>query len=131
MWRNVGAFIAGLAAWAVAGWLSFVVLRATWPEYVVAEPTYAFTLPMQLARLLVGVISSIAAGCVVALVNGRRPSRTPWILGTVLFAIFTPFHLQLWDKFPVWYHLFFLLTLIPILGLSARALTRRSSVSAA
>lgn len=121
MWRNVGAFVAGFLSWAVVGWLAFVLLRAVWPEYAAAEPAYAFTLPMQLSRLLIGVLCSIAAGCAVAGVMRRR-SLVPWILGVVLTAIFTPFHIQLWDKFPVWYHLFFLLTLIPILGYSARLL---------
>jgi hypothetical protein len=30
-----------------------------------------------------------------------------------------PEHIRLWDKFPVWYHLTFLITLAPLLALGA------------
>jgi hypothetical protein len=119
MWRNVGAFIAGILTWAAVGWLSFVILRALWPEYATAEPAWAFTLQMQLLRLFIAVICSNAAGCVVAIVTRRR-SLVPWVLGGALVVIFIPIHIQLWDKFPIWYHAFFLTTLIPLVGFSAR-----------
>jgi hypothetical protein len=125
MWRKVGAFIAGFFAWGAVGYLTFVALRAAWPEYAAAEPTSAFTLPMQLSRLFIGVLCSIAAGCVVAIIVARR-SSIPWILGVVLLVIFTPVHIQLWDTFPVWYHLFFLGTLVPLVGFGARLVTRSS-----
>jgi hypothetical protein len=35
------------------------------------------------------------------------------ILGSVVFAMFVPLHIAIWSKFPVWYHLTFLLTIIP------------------
>jgi hypothetical protein len=123
MWRKIGAFIAGFVAWGGVGLVAFVALRALWPEYAAVEATGAFTLSMQLSRLFIGVLCSIAAGCAVALVAGRR-SIVPWILGVVLLVIFTPVHIQLWDKFPVWYHLFFLGTLVPLVGFGARLMPR-------
>lgn len=130
MWRTIGAFVAGFLTWAIIAALAFLVLRSAWPAYAVAEPAFDFTLPMQLARLLLGVASSIGAGCVVALVVQRR-SLVPWILGIVLLAIFTPFHIQLWDKFPVWYHLFFLITLVPLVGFSAQLMLQSKHGSGA
>ena len=52
-------------------------------------------------------------------VGGRRPSRDDPALatllpGVVLLAAFIPEHITLWEKFPVWYHLTFLLSLIPL-----------------
>jgi hypothetical protein len=35
------------------------------------------------------------------------------VLGCGLLFFFLPVHYSLWDKFPVWYHLFFLVTLAP------------------
>jgi hypothetical protein len=35
-----------------------------------------------------------------------------------MLLMFVPIHYGLWDKFPVWYHLVFLITLAPIIGLS-------------
>ena len=126
MWRSIGAFIAGFVTWVAIASLAFFLMRILWPEYAVAEPLWAFTLPMQLSRLLLGVVSSIGAGYVVGLIAGRH-SPAPWILGVVLLAIFTPFHIQLWDKFPVWYHLFFLIPLVPLVGLSARLIPQRQA----
>ena len=34
-------------------------------------------------------------------------------------ALFIPAHIQLWHKFPIWYHLTFLLTLAPLVALGA------------
>lgn len=41
-----------------------------------------------------------------------------------MLLLFVPLHLKLWHAFPVWYHLFFLLTLAPTL-LMGVALGRR------
>jgi len=30
-----------------------------------------------------------------------------------VLAMFLPFHIAIWSKFPAWYHLTFLLTIIP------------------
>jgi len=32
----------------------------------------------------------------------------------VLLLAFIPQHAMLWDKFPIWYHLTFLLSLVPL-----------------
>ena len=32
----------------------------------------------------------------------------PWAIGLIILAMFLPVHVQLWSKFPVWYHLAFL-----------------------
>jgi len=34
--------------------------------------------------------------------------------GVLLLVAFIPQHVMLWDKFPVWYHLTFLLSLVPL-----------------
>jgi hypothetical protein len=41
------------------------------------------------------------------------------VVGSVVLAIFVPVHVALWSKFPVWYHLTFLLTIIPAVLLGA------------
>jgi hypothetical protein len=130
MWRKVGAFTAGFFAWGGVGLLGFIALRAAWPEYAAAEPSGAFSLSMQLWRLSIGALCSIAAGCAVAIAVGRR-SRIPFTLGVVLLVIFTPVHIQLWDKFPVWYHLFFLGTLVPLVAYGARLIPHARGASVA
>jgi hypothetical protein len=119
MWRTVLAIVAGFIAWICIGAVGFTLMRAVWPEYTRAEPEMAFTLPMQLARLTVGVACSVGGGWLAAVV-AKGDSRPAWWLGVLLLVIFVPIHYSLWDRFPVWYHLTFLLTLTPIVGYSSR-----------
>jgi hypothetical protein len=41
------------------------------------------------------------------------------IVGLVTLAIFLPSHYYLWEKFPLWYHLSFLVPLVPLVVLGA------------
>jgi hypothetical protein len=44
-----------------------------------------------------------------------------------LLALFIPNHYLLWDKFPVWYHLTFLVSLLPLTLLGAMFWLRYNS----
>jgi len=46
------------------------------------------------------------------------------IVGIIVLAMFLPVHIAIWSKFPAWYHLTFLLTIIP--AVLAGALLQRS-----
>jgi uncharacterized protein (DUF983 family) len=48
------------------------------------------------------------------------------IVGSVVLAMFVPLHIAIWSKFPVWYHLIFLLTIIPAVLLGALLPARRN-----
>lgn len=117
--------MAGIVLWAVVATLLNFGLRAGIPGYTLAEPTLNFTLGMKVARLILGALASLSAGAAVGLIAPSKPTL-PWVLGAVVLAAFIPAHVQLWAKFPVWYHLVFLGTLIPLVALGA-ALTRRRS----
>jgi hypothetical protein len=119
MWRTVLAIVAGLIAWVLIGAIGFALMRGVWPDYARAEPEMAFTLPMQLARLTVGVACSVGGGWLAAVV-AKGDSRPAWWLGALLLVLFVPIHYSLWDRFPIWYHLTFLLSLAPIVGDSGR-----------
>jgi hypothetical protein len=118
MWRKIGAVVAGLVAWFAIVSLMNRGLRLWLPGYVAAEPAMQFTLAMKIARLSMAAVTSLAAG---AIVRWVAPSSrwAPWIVGLVLLAVFLPFHYQLWDKFPIWYHLTFLVPLAPLVALGA------------
>jgi hypothetical protein len=72
-----------------------------------------FTLPMMIARLSIGAVATVAAGWVAAMIS-RRSTLVTLLPGVILLAGFIPQHITLWEKFPVWYHLTFLLSLIPL-----------------
>jgi hypothetical protein len=112
MKRTILACLAGLLTWAVVVTLINRVLRLSLPNYTAAEQTLLFTLSMKWARLLMAIVTSVVAGAVTAWIS--RSSRwAPLIVGSVVLAIFVPAHIAIWSKFPVWYHLTFLLTIIP------------------
>ena len=131
MLRIAASVIAGLLTWLVVVTLLNFGLRAGIPGYHAAEATLQFTLEMKMGRLLEAALSSIAAGVVVGLIAplNRWPA---WLVGLVLLGMFVPVHVGLWDRFPIWYHLAFLIPLAPlvavgrILGvLSATSASRR------
>ena len=127
MWRAVLSVVVGLVAWGVIATLLNFGLRLWLPGYVEAEPVLAFTLPMKIGRLLISAISCVAAGMAVRTV---APSSrwAPSAAGLIVMAMFLPVHVQLWPKFPVWYHLTFLLSLVPLfaLGGSIRTVAPRA-----
>ena len=112
MKRFILACLAGLLTWAVVVTVINRVLRLSLPNYTAAEHTLEFTLGMKWARLLIAIVTSVVAGAVTGWIS--RSSRwAPLILGSVVLAIFAPMHIAIWSKFPVWYHLTFLLTIVP------------------
>jgi hypothetical protein len=125
MWRTIAAIITGFVAWVVVVTILNFGLRLGLPGYVHAEPTMLFTLSMKIARLSIAALTSLAAG---ALVRTVAPASrwAPWILGLIMLALFIPEHVQLWHRFPIWYHLTFLVTLAPLVALGARLVARNT-----
>jgi hypothetical protein len=128
MKRSLLACLAGLLTWAVVVTVINRVLRLSLPGYTAAEHTLEFTLAMKWARLLMAIATSLVAGAVTRWI---APSSrwAPLIVGSVVFAMFVPAHIALWGKFPAWYHLTFLLTIIPAVLVGARLTPRRNKRS--
>src|SRR5262245_48320106 len=122
--KTVGAVIASLFTWFFVATVLNLALRASWPHYHEVESAFNFTFAMKLARLVLGAISSIGAGFVAAWI-GKARKRTAMLTGIVLLGLFIPGHYRIWDKFPIWYHLTFLVSLLP-LTLLGSALNRRA-----
>jgi hypothetical protein len=119
MKKTILAFVAGLVAWVLVASILDRGLRALLDGYTAAEAQMHFTLGMMAARLAIAIITSVVAGAVVAAV-APPSTRVPWVLGVILLAAFLPAHVKLWNNFPIWYHLTFLVTLVPLVVLGAR-----------
>jgi hypothetical protein len=116
--KTGAAVIVGLVTWIVVATIVNFPLRAWWPHYHEAETAFNFTLGMKLVRLALGALASVCSGFVAAwIANGRRTAAIA--LGILLLALFIPNHYLLWEKFPVWYHLTFLVSLFPLTVLGA------------
>ena len=118
MWRTVASVVGGLVAWVLIVTLLNFGLRLWLPGYAAAEPAMAFTLVMKIGRLAESALACLAAGALTRLI-APSSRAAPWVVGLVLLACFVPIHIQLWSKFPIWYHLTFLLTLVPMVVLGA------------
>jgi len=112
MKRSIIACLAGLLTWIVVVSVINRVLRLVLPDYSAAEHTLQFTLGMKWARLLMAIVTSAAAGAVTGWIS-RRSRWAPLIVGCVVLAMFLPLHIAVWSKLPAWYHLTFLLTIVP------------------
>src|ERR1700683_850871 len=125
MKRSILACLAGLLTWIVVVSAINRVLRLSLPDYTAAEQTLQFTLGMKWARLLMAIVTSMVAGAVTRWIS---PSSrwTPLIVGGVVFALFVPVHIAIWNKLPLWYHLTFLLTIIPAVLAGALLARRRN-----
>jgi hypothetical protein len=106
--------IVGFLIWFAAATLGNMLVRVLVSGYIAAEAAMAFTLPMLLARLAVGALSSIVAGFACAQIAGRS-RRATYVLALIMVVCFLPVHYALLARFPIWYHVAFLGTLAPLI----------------
>jgi len=128
MIRVVIAVVVGLVVWGIVATGLDILLRFALTGYASAEPHLNFTLGMMIARLaLPGAVPSVIAGFVSAWI-ARGDRRVTALLIIILLAAFLPAHYRLWTKFPLWYHLTFLgsLILLPWLGARIKSLVVKS-----
>ena len=121
--------VAGLVLGWATSWVvlngGFALLRASWPDYGLADPEKAYTLTMLLVRLLIFSLMIAATSCVATLVAGGK--RFPWITGGLILALSIPPHLYpgyVWDDYPVWYHIVYLLSILPIAVIAGASIQR-------
>jgi hypothetical protein len=112
MTRNIIGVVIGLAVWVTVSMIIGTVMRSSWTEYASVAEALTFTLPMMIARLSIGAFATVLMGLVTACITQSKIARP--MPGFILLAAFIPEHVMLWDKFPIWYHLTFLLSLVPL-----------------
>jgi hypothetical protein len=127
MIRSILAVLAGVLTWIIVATVGDMLLRMALPGYRAAELSMTFTLSMMVARLGLGVASSLAAGLVCSAIARGRIGPV-YACAALVFLSFLPVHYNLWHTFPLWYHLFFLATLAPLIVLGA-LWHRRSKVA--
>jgi hypothetical protein len=118
MTKNIVGVVAGLVVWVIVATVAGFIMRVSWPAYASVASAMTFTLPMMIARLSIGAIATITMGIVTAAIAQSVIVRL--IPGVLMLLIFIPQHVMLWEKFPVWYHLTFLLSLVPLTYLGGR-----------
>ena len=124
--RRILGVVVGLAVWAGVVTVAGLIMRAAWPAYASVADAMTFTLPMMIARLVVGAVATLAAGLTTSVMTRRSGSAT-LAAGVVLLLVFIPQHITLWEKFPVWYHLTFLLSLVPLAVVGGKIAAARTA----
>ena len=112
MAKNILGVVAGLAVWVIVATFAGFIMRASWPAYASVASAMTFTLPMMIARLSIGALATVSMGMVTAAMAQSVVARL--MPGVLMLVVFIPEHVMLWEKFPVWYHLTFLLSLVPL-----------------
>jgi hypothetical protein len=69
MLRSISAVVLGVAAWLAVATVGNLALRQFLSGYAAVEAAMDFTLTMQIARLALGLASSLCAGVVAAAVS--------------------------------------------------------------
>jgi len=118
MLRSILAVIIGVFVWFLVATVGNWILRLAIPGYSAVEVSMNFTLAMMIGRLILGLVSSFAAGLVCGTISRNRIA--PTVAAAIMLLLFVPVHYTLWAKFPIWYHLFFLITLAPTMLIGAR-----------
>jgi hypothetical protein len=127
MVKSIVAVIVAVVTWFVVATIGNWILRAALPGYTAVEASMNFTLTMMICRLILGLVSSLSAGFVCATIAPNRVA--PKVAAAIMVILFLPVHYMLWRKFPIWYHLFFLITLAPtmLIGAALKSDTSASS----
>lgn len=108
----VGGFITW---WIVVSLINRGVLHPLWPAYAAADtpPAMAFDFSMKLARLAESSIASVVAALVAHRIAPVSRGAVP-ASGLLLLIAFAPVHYMIWTKFPIWYHVYFLASLVAL-----------------
>jgi hypothetical protein len=113
MLKKILGVVAGLLVWSTVVTVAGAIMRLSWPAYASVATAMTFTLTMLVARLSISVLATLAAGLVTAII-APRSLLVRLMPGVLLLVGFIPVHIMLWNRFPVWYHLTFLLSLVPL-----------------
>ena len=118
--------LAGVAAYAIVGLSGLYLLKICWADYAIAAKDKSYTTEMLLSRLFIGIIAAIAAG--ISTSKNSDSMKSVWFAAAVIFtyAAYTHF-VKVWPDYPVWYHLSYLLPIIPVIVLSSYLLQKNKS----
>lgn len=112
MGRAIAAVVIGYALWTVL-WLGFSAgAQSLFPDVIDPSQTLTHTGAL-LAYLAYSVVISVAAGFVCAVIRKENPMKAVQVLAGILLISGVVAEVSYWDATPVWYHIVFLILLVP------------------
>ena len=126
MLRSILAVVAGSAVWTMMWLGSNAALMGLFPQWY-GDGGRVESVPVLLFVILRSVIFSVIAGYITALVARRKGIKHALALGILQLALGLIATAQFYHAAPLWYHVVFLLLLIPanVLGGQLRVIQRR------
>jgi hypothetical protein len=125
MVRSVLGVVAGVVLWAVGFYVLAIVLAQLWPDYGIhgrqwtQQGVFTFTALMAGCNLVFWVLAEIGAGWVAGKIGKRR--QAVWVLAGLLGIYLATLHLVLyWPRFPWWYNLGVVITVVPAVLLGGK-----------
>ena len=113
MLRIILGVIVGFVVWTII-WLGGGVLNKMIEPNNVPNPDLSnITTYYLLIKIMLSIFSSIVAGFLAVLVS-KEFKLTTWILGSILLLIGILVESSIWNYVPLWYHISFLILLIPM-----------------
>lgn len=112
MLRSILSVIAGNIVWTIL-WLGMSAVLANMYPYIADGKTKVESMSLLLFLLVYSIVISVIAGYVTALIARQKEIAHTFALGILQLALGIFFQSQSWNLLPIWYHLSFLLLLIP------------------
>ena len=109
--KVIGAVLAGFFLWSVLWVVGNIVLQKLFPDKF--EEGITQGTGMLIGVILLSICYSLAAGYLTALIDGGL--RAAWILGALNLAFGIAVQIKYGKQVPVWYHIAFLVLLVPAL----------------
>lgn len=112
MGRAIGGVIAAFVLWTIL-WLGFNQLAAAaLPGIIVAGEPLTHT-GVLAAFIIYSASISLVAGFVCAAVKRESPMKTVWVFALIQLAVGIFVEYTYWDLMPAWYHIIFVLLIVP------------------
>lgn len=111
MVRSILAVLAGNISWAVLFLGSNTILASLFPAQFKVEKISS--VPFLLLLLILSILFSIIAGYITARIAQRKEIAHTIVLGVLQLAMGIAAQLANYEVLPLWYHIAFLLMLIP------------------
>lgn len=127
MVRSILAVLAGNITWAVLWVGSNAILAGLFPAQYQAEKKD--DVPMLLSLIVLSFIFSIIAGYLTARLAQRKELTHTIVLGVLQLAMGIAAQMANYDALPLWYHIAFLVLLIPGNLFGALLRTRKTETS--
>ncbi len=112
MVRNILAVVIGYALWSGLWIGAGEGIKAASPQSILEDGTVQSS-GILLVILAASVVISLVSGYCAAVIARAKPFGPVLILGLALLATGIPIQMSVWDRMPVWYHLTFLILLVP------------------